>query len=86
MTRLCTRSARINTIFDTWVQYPVLDINFRAKLSSACYNTYIQSRLALSDFEDAYTLRTREGLPSDQLESSALAIDVAKERIAAQPA
>ncbi len=43
-------------------------------------------RLALSDFEDAYTLRTREGLPSDQLESSALAIDVAKERIAAQPA
>ena len=35
------------------VRYPVLDVNFRSKLSSACYNTYIQPRLAVSDFDGA---------------------------------
>ena len=33
------------------VRYPVLEISSRSKLSSACFNTYIQQRLAVSDFD-----------------------------------
>jgi WD40 repeat protein len=39
------------------VRYPVLEISSRCKLSCASYNSYIQHRLAVSDFEGTVQVR-----------------------------